>query len=192
MLTLGAPWSLPEAGQRAFPHKRAGIRANTGRPRASDHRAFRRWDAVLRSGAAWDDAHLRIRCRARRHRRSTRELLALEGISLSSESSLTSNVSVAPRAAAAAPATSPILRLVDLELPAVEVLAIQSLHRARGVGIGHLDEAEATGTTGVAIGDEREPLDGSMRCEQGTQGVFRRAEGEISDVELGHFRVPTE
>src|SRR3569833_1295082 len=124
MLTLGAPWSLPEAGQRAFPHKRAGIRANTGRPRASDHRAF--------------------------------------------------------------------LRRVDLELPAVVVLAIQSLHRARGVGFVHLDEAEATGTTGVAIGDEREPLDGSMRCEQGTQGGFRRAEGEISDVELGHFRVPTE
>src|SRR5690349_1953729 len=107
---------------------------------------------------------------------------------------LTNGVSVAPRAAVApvASATGSVLRLVDFQGTTVEVLAVQSLHGARGVGVGHLDEAEATGTAGVSIADERDLFNGSMRCEQGTHRVFRGRKGQISDVEFGHFRVLTE
>src|SRR5690348_14828372 len=107
---------------------------------------------------------------------------------------LTNGVSVAPRAAAAAigSATGSVLRLVDFQGTTVEVLAVQSLHGARGVGVGHLDEAEATGTARVSIADERDLLDGSMRCEQGPHRVFSGSKGQISDVKFGHFRVLTE
>ena len=39
-----------------------------------------------------------------------------------------------------------VLRFVDLQRAAIEVLAVQRLLGARRIGAGHLDEAEAAGT----------------------------------------------
>jgi len=109
------------------------------------------------------------------------------------------NALVAPGAAAAArsavataataASTVTVMRFVDLQRAAVEVLAVEGLHRLGGVGIGHLDEAEAARAAGVTISDEGDFLDSAVRGKQGTHAVFGRGKGQISDVEFGHFRV---
>jgi hypothetical protein len=102
--------------------------------------------------------------------------------------SLDRHRSVATRSAPA-PGTIAILSLIDLERAAIEVGAVQCLHGTRCVGIRHLDEAEATRPTGVAIRDERNLLDRSMGREQRAHGVFCGGERQIADVKLGHCRV---
>jgi hypothetical protein len=66
--------------------------------------------------------------------------------------------SVAARRPASARALA-LLSLADFQGSAVEVGAIQRLNCARGVGTRHLHEAEATRTTRVAIGYQRNLLD---------------------------------
>src|SRR5687767_5027199 len=87
---------------------------------------------------------------------------------------------IATTAAATTTRTAAILRLVDLERTAFEVLAVEGLHGARGVRIGHFDEAETTSLAGVAIGDEGEGLDRAVGREQGTPGVFGRTERQVA------------
>src|SRR5690348_14462413 len=84
------------------------------------------------------------------------------------------------------------MRLIDLERATVEIGSVQRLHRTRRIGIRHLDEAEAACAAGIAIGDEGDFLDSSMRGKQSPHAVFGCSKGEISDVELGHFWVLTE
>src|SRR4051812_43498853 len=79
-----------------------------------------------------------------------------------------------------------VLRLVDLERTAVEFLAVQRLHRARRIGVGHLDEAEATRTTRLAIVDQRNLLHRAMRSEEGSNRVFGRGERKISNIKFCH------
>src|SRR6188768_921727 len=79
------------------------------------------------------------------------------------------------------------LRFVDLERAAVEVLAVQRLHGARGVLARHLDEAEATWAARVAIVDQRNLLHRAVNREKRSYGVFGRRERKVSDIKFGHF-----
>src|SRR6516165_4337387 len=74
--------------------------------------------------------------------------------------------SVAARAAPPAPSATgsiAILRLVDLKSAAFEVLAVERLHCAGGIRIRHLHKAEPARPAGVAIDDQGDLLNGSMR-----------------------------
>ena len=82
--------------------------------------------------------------------------------------------------AVAAARTLTCLGLVDLEAAALEVLAIERLHGAGGISVGHLDEAEAAGPAGVAIIDQRDRFNGSMLREQRAHGLFGRRKGQIT------------
>src|SRR3954454_23444356 len=75
-----------------------------------------------------------------------------------------------------------VLRFVDSERAAVKILSIQRLHRPRGIRTGHLDEAEAAGTTRLPIVDQRERLNSAMGGEQIANGIFGCREGKIADV----------
>ena len=83
--------------------------------------------------------------------------------------------------------TLAVLRFVHLQRAALEVLAVQRLHGARGIRIGHLDEAEAAGTAGVTIVDQGDLVDRAVRGEQLAHGIFGGGKGEVSNVEFGHF-----
>jgi len=86
--------------------------------------------------------------------------------------------SVASRSAISAAArTLAILGLVYLEGSAVEVLAVQGLHRTRRIGIRHFHETEATGPAGVAIVDQGDFLNRSMRSEKLADGIFSSSKG---------------
>jgi hypothetical protein len=76
----------------------------------------------------------------------------------------------------------PILRFADAKRSTLEVGAVQRLHGAGCVGIRHLYEAEAAWPTGVAIGDQGDLLDGSMRGKQRANGLIGGGEGKISDI----------
>ena len=91
--------------------------------------------------------------------------------------------SVAARAAAAVSARRALalLCLIDLERAALEVGAIERLHGATGIGIGHFDEAEAAQAAGLAIGDQGNLIDGAMLREQSTDAIIGRREGKISN-----------
>jgi hypothetical protein len=73
------------------------------------------------------------------------------------------------------------LGLVDLQAATLEVGAVQRRHGAGGIGIGHFHEAEAAGTTGLTIGDQRDLLDRTMLLEQGADRLFSGREGQISN-----------
>ena len=80
------------------------------------------------------------------------------------------SVAVLAVAVTTATATTALTRLglVDLQVTAFEVLAVQRLHGLSSIGIRHLDEAEATGAAGFTIVDEGERLDRAMRRKQRT------------------------
>src|SRR5689334_8204353 len=75
-----------------------------------------------------------------------------------------------------------VLSFVDLERPAIEVLAVERLHGARGVRARHLDKSEAAGLARVAIRDQRKLLDGAVRREQIANRFFGGRERKIADV----------
>src|SRR5580704_7834150 len=80
---------------------------------------------------------------------------------------------VAPAASASARALA-LLSFADLEGATLEVGAVERLHGAGCVGIRHLDEAETTRTTRVAIVDQRNLFDGAMLGKQGIHGLIGR------------------
>src|SRR5688572_21488278 len=64
------------------------------------------------------------------------------------------DLSTAPVAAATTTTTAGfVLRFVDLQRAAAEILAIERLHRFLRVGVRHFHEAEAARLTGVTIVD---------------------------------------
>jgi len=59
---------------------------------------------------------------------------------------------------------------IDVERSAVQVLAIEAVDGAVAFRIAaHLDEREAAGLAGIPIGNDVDTIDGSVRCEQGTE-----------------------
>src|SRR5215469_11759261 len=101
--------------------------------------------------------------------------------------------SVATRAAPAAACTGSIalLRLVDRKRAPFEVLAVQRLHGAGSIGVRHLHKAEPARAPRVAIGDQRNLFDASMRREQSAHTLLSCRERKISDVEFGHWTLLT-
>ena len=92
-----------------------------------------------------------------------------------------------PAAGASATARRTLLRLVDLERAAVELLTIPGFHRRLRVGrAAHLDEGEAAGLTSVAVGHDLD-LDyfAAALLEGLAQRVFRRVERNVTDVQAG-------
>src|SRR5688500_8240456 len=88
--------------------------------------------------------------------------------------------------------TGALLRFVDPERPAVEILPVQGLHRACSIRVRHFDKAKATCAAGIPIRDQRHFFDRAMRSEEGTNAVLGCAERKIADVEFSHFRVLAE
>ena len=80
-------------------------------------------------------------------------------------------------AAATTAATLTGLRFVHLEGAAPKVFAIERLHGARGVRIGHLDESEPARAPGITVRDERQRLNGAVRSEQRADRILSRGEG---------------
>jgi hypothetical protein len=75
--------------------------------------------------------------------------------------------------------------LVDVDGATAEVLAVQGLDRGVGLaGVGHLDEGESTGTTGLAIGDDGDIRNFTVGLEGVADFVFSSAKGEVSNEEL--------
>jgi hypothetical protein len=93
-----------------------------------------------------------------------------------------SALSVAARSACVCTRAVALLRLADLERTTAEVGAVQGLRGARGISARHLDKTEATRTTGIAIADQRELFNGSMRREKGAHGILGGRKGKISNV----------
>jgi len=92
------------------------------------------------------------------------------------------SVAARPAGAVSAARALALLCLIDLQCTATEVGAVQSLHGTRCIGIRHLHEGEATGTTRVAIIDQRHRFDGSVCCKQGTHAFVSCRERKISNV----------
>ena len=101
---------------------------------------------------------------------------------------LSSSVSVAATATAtmtttaATAGTLTILRLIDLEGAAVEVRAVQRLHRTRRIGVRHLDETETARAARVTVGDQGDLLNGSVLREQSPNRFFGRRKGQVSNI----------
>src|SRR5215469_4985827 len=79
-----------------------------------------------------------------------------------------------------------LLSLVDPQRAAFEVLAVQRLHGAGSIGVRHFHKTETARAPRVAIGDQGDFLDASMRREQSAHTLLSCREGKISDVEFGH------
>src|SRR5437660_12143461 len=70
------------------------------------------------------------------------------------------------RSAAAAVARAALLGLIHPQRPPAQLLAVDILDRARGVGARHLDEPETARPAAVAIGDDAHRLHGASPLEQ--------------------------
>jgi hypothetical protein len=100
----------------------------------------------------------------------------------------TTTTARATAAAAATATTLALLRFIDAQRTATHVLAIQGLDGALCIGTGHFDEAKATGTTSVAVVDQRYRLHGTVRFEQSANILFSCIERQIANVDFRHKR----
>ena len=76
---------------------------------------------------------------------------------------------------------------VDGEGAAVELPAVEGFDC--GVSAFHLDETEAAGAAGIAVGDDADALDRAMLAEEVANLVLGRTEGEVPHVDLLHSAV---
>src|SRR5581483_994991 len=71
--------------------------------------------------------------------------------------------------------------LVDIECAAIEFAPIESCNRALSFSIiAHLDKSKAPGPTGFTVRHEVHAVNGPVRLEHGSNGIFRGAEAEVS------------
>src|SRR5450631_4062524 len=98
------------------------------------------------------------------------------------------STTTAAAATATAAAPGALLGLVHLQRSPVDIVAIQGLHGARGIRACHLNEAETTGPTGVAIIDQRNRLNGAMLFEQGAYRGLVHREREIANIHFRHVK----
>ncbi len=90
--------------------------------------------------------------------------------------------SVTTRTAATTARALTVLSFVHFQGATLKVGAVQSLHGAGCVGVGHLDKAEATRTTGVAVADQGYLFNRAVLGKQGTHGFIGRGKGQISYI----------
>src|SRR5438876_4496620 len=90
------------------------------------------------------------------------------------------------RSAAAAVARAALLGLIHPQRPPAQLLAVDILDRARGVGARHLDEPETARPAGVAIGDDAHRLDGAVLCEQLAHLGVSGGKRQVAHIDLRH------
>lgn len=83
------------------------------------------------------------------------------------------------------------LGFVHFQRTPAKILAIERLHGARGIGVGHLDEAEAPWPTRIAVVDQGDRLDRAMLGEERTNGILGGGERQIAYEQLGHWSLLT-
>ena len=88
--------------------------------------------------------------------------------------------------ATAAAATGALLGLVDTQGPATHVLAVQSTDHALESIVIDFHEAEATGTAGLTVVDQRHAVDGAILAKQFGDFILGRAEGQVAHVQFLH------
>jgi hypothetical protein len=80
------------------------------------------------------------------------------------------------------------LSLVDLQRTPAEVSAVQRGNGFVGLaGVGHFNEGEAAGASGLAVGDDTDFFNRSVRFENASQFGLGSAVGEIADVNILHY-----
>src|SRR5439155_23287761 len=89
-------------------------------------------------------------------------------------------------AAVAAAAAGALLGLIHPQRTPAELLAVEILDRARGIGARHLDEPEAARPAGVAIGDDAHRLDGAVRREQLADLGVSSGKWQVANIDLRH------
>src|SRR5690348_8925337 len=94
-----------------------------------------------------------------------------------------------PAAAATAAATATgltRLRFVHAQRTAAHVLAVQFADSGLRGGLIHLDEAEAAGAAGLAIGDQFHRVHGAELLELLTDFIFIGGERQIAHINRRH------
>jgi len=83
-------------------------------------------------------------------------------------------------------ATITLLRFIDLQRTTAEVLAIERLHGAGGIGVRHFDETKTAWAAGLAIVNKGDLVDGAVGGKEGAHLVFGGGERKISNVKFRH------
>ena len=99
----------------------------------------------------------------------------------------TAAAATAAEAAATAAGARTILRLVDTQRATAHRVAVEGLDRARGVFLGHLDEAEATRTTRITVDRQGHGSHSAMLGEQGAHSRLVRRERQVTDIDFRHL-----
>src|SRR5262249_49944377 len=88
-------------------------------------------------------------------------------------------------AAAPAPTVGALFGLAHVQLPSLDIPAVQGRDRLLGLGVRcHLDEAEAARAPAVAVGDDRGGLAGTYLGKECFQVRTRRLKGQVSYKQL--------
>jgi hypothetical protein len=101
----------------------------------------------------------------------------------------TTRAAAATGTATAATRAGTILRFIDAQGTATHVEAVERLHGALGVSLGHFYEAEAARAAGFAVCREGNGFDGAVLCEELAHIRFRRGERQVAHVNLGHSNI---
>jgi len=76
---------------------------------------------------------------------------------------------------------------IDVQRSAIEISAIQGVDGAVPFSIAaHFDKCEAAGLAGIAVRNNVDTIDGSVRFKHGTECFFGCAEAEISYENIFH------
>jgi hypothetical protein len=77
---------------------------------------------------------------------------------------------------------------VDVQRPAVEVFAVETVDCRGPFGINtHFDKSKAPSLPGIAVGDDADPINGSVRREHSTERIFGGPEAEITYENILHL-----
>jgi hypothetical protein len=77
---------------------------------------------------------------------------------------------------------------IHIERASAQLLPVEGGDGAIGLGaVGHFDESEATRLAGIAVANQRNALDGAVGFEQRANGIFGRAEIQITDKDVFHL-----
>src|SRR5210317_1953398 len=85
---------------------------------------------------------------------------------------------------AATTATGFVLRLVDLQRTTTHLLAVEGLLGRHRRVVVHLDEAEASGTAGLAVHDQRDRVNLAVGTERFADVIFGRRERQVANVQF--------
>src|SRR5215469_1290082 len=97
--------------------------------------------------------------------------------------------SATERTATLAGALWTLLCFVDAQWPAVHLKAVQGLDGALRLGLGHIDESEATRLAGFPVVDEFHRFHFTVTFKQGLHVLFGGVEGQITHVNRRHPEV---